>query len=103
MKCLERRDSVPEMVGHKYCTEHGEGEEDEAEGAVDEAEEGRTEAVRHEAYNEGQRSEPGHQACSGHQDSPPGGFGAEDGMGEGEPIGGDADPVIHCCRVEDRQ
>ena len=91
------------MVGHNYCTEGGEGEEDEAEGGVDEAEEGRAEPVRHEANDEGQRGEPGHQTGGGHQDSPHGGFGTEDRMSEGEPIGADADPVNHCCGVEDGQ
>lgn len=90
-------------MGHNFCTERGEGEEDETEGGIHEAEEGRAETVGHEANDEGQRDEPGHQAGGGHQDSQPGGFGAEDGMGEGEPIGGDADPVHHCCRVEDGQ
>ena len=91
------------MAGHDYCTERGEGKEDEAEGGVDEAEEGRADAVGHEANDEGQRGEPGHQAGGGHQDSPPGGVGAQDGMGEGEPVGGDADPVNHGCGVEDGQ
>ena len=60
------------MAGQDYCTECGEGEEDEAEGGVDEAEEGRAKAVGHEANDEGQHSEPGHQAGGGHQDSPHG-------------------------------
>jgi hypothetical protein len=33
------------MAGQDYGTERGEGEEDEAEGGVDEAEEGRADAV----------------------------------------------------------
>ena len=92
-----------EMVEHNYCTERSEGEEDEAEGRVDEAEEARAEAMGHEANNEGQHGEPGHQAGGGHQDSQFGSFRAEDGMGEREPIGCDTDPVNHCCWVQEGQ
>ena len=91
------------MAGHDDCTERGEGEENETEGGVDEAEEGRADAVGHEANDEDQRGEPGHQPGGDHQDSPPGGVGAQDGMGEGEPVGGDADPVNHGGGVEDGQ
>ena len=52
------------MVEHDYDAESGKGEEDEAEDGVDEAEEGRAEAGGHEANEEGQRGEPGHQAGS---------------------------------------
>ena len=83
------------MAGQDYCAERGEAEEDQAEDGVDEAEEGRADAVGEEANDNDQRGEPGHQAGGHHQDSPPGGFGAQDGMGKGEPVGGDANPVNH--------
>src|SRR5271157_38209 len=91
------------MSGEDYGAERGEGEEDDAEGGVDQAEESRPDAVGYEANGDDQQGEPGHQAGGNHQDSPPGRFGAEDGMGEREPVGGDADPVNHGCGVEDGQ
>ena len=66
------------MPGQDYCTERGEAEEDKAEDGVDEAEEGRADAVGDEANDDDQRGEPGHQAGAGHQDSPPGGAVAQD-------------------------
>ena len=95
MKCRERCVSVQEMAGHEHCAESAEGEEDDAEGGVDEAEESRSDAVGHEANDEDERGEPSHQAGGGHQDSPSGSLGSKDGMGKGKPVGGDADPVNH--------
>jgi len=69
MKCRERCVSVQEMAGHDDCTERGEAEENDAEGGVDEAEEGRADAVGHEANDEDQRGEPGHEPGGDHQDS----------------------------------
>ena len=54
------------MTGQDYPTERGEANEDKAENGVDEAEEGRTDAVGDEANDEDQRGEPGHQAGRGH-------------------------------------
>ena len=70
------------MAGRDHGTESGEAEEDKAEDSVDEAEEGRAEAVGDELNNYDQRGEPSHQASRHHEDSPPGGLGAEDGMYE---------------------
>jgi len=99
----ERCVSVEDMSGEDYGAERGEGEKDEAEDGVDQAEEGGPDAVGYEANGDDQHGEPSHEAGGDHQDSPHGGFGAEDGMGEGEPVGGDTDPVDHACRVEDGQ
>ena len=74
------------MTGQDYCTERGEAEEDQAEDGVDEAEERRADALGDEANDDGQRGEPGHQAGGHHQNSPLRGFGAEDGLGEREPV-----------------
>ena len=59
-KCWEPCVSVQEMAGQDYCTERGEAEEDKAEDSVDEAEEGRADALGHEANDDDQRGEPGH-------------------------------------------
>ena len=47
--------SVQEMAGRDHGTESGEAEEDKAEDIVDEAEEGRADAVGHEANDDDQR------------------------------------------------
>ena len=82
------------MAGQDHGTESGEAEEDKAEDSVDEAEEGRADAVGHESNDYDQRGEPSHQAGGRHQDSPPGGFRAEDGIGKGEPARGADGPVF---------
>ena len=84
-----------EMAGYDNGAIRGEAKKDDAEDGIDEAEEGRTNSLRGEANDNDQRGEPGHQACGHHQDSPPWGFGAQDGMGKREPVRCDADPVNH--------
>ena len=66
------------MAGQDDCTKRGEAEEDQAENAVDEAEEARADAVGDEVNGDDQRGEPGHQAGGGHQDSPHRGAVAQD-------------------------
>ena len=52
-----QRVSVQEMGGQDHYTVHGEPQEDDAEDGVDQAEEGRTNAVGDEANDYDQRSE----------------------------------------------
>ena len=66
------------MSGEDYCTERGKAKEDQAEDGVDEAEEVRADAVGHEANDDGERREPGHQAGGRHHDSKTGGAVAQD-------------------------
>ena len=84
---------VQGMAGQDYSAERREANQEKAEDGVDEAEEGRADAVGDEANNNDQRGEPGHQACGGHQDSPHGSAIAQDRMSEGKPVGGNANPV----------
>lgn len=60
------------MAFQDYCTERGETEEDQAEVGIDEAEEGRVDAVGEEENDNDQRGEPGHQTGGHRQDSAPG-------------------------------
>lgn len=54
------------MAEHDDCAERGKGDEEEAEGGVDDAEEGGTDSLGHDAKDEDQNGEPSHQARGGH-------------------------------------
>ena len=66
------------MAVQEYCAQRGEAEENNAEDGVHETKEDRTDPVGDEANDDDQRREPGHETGGDHQDSPPGGAGAQD-------------------------
>ena len=81
------------MTVQDYCAERGEAKKDKTEDGIDEAEKDRADAVWDETNNDDQRGEPGRQARTRHQDSAARGVGAEDRMGDREPVGRNTNPV----------
>jgi hypothetical protein len=91
------------MPGQDNCAIRREAQKDDAKDGVNKAEKGRADTVGYKANDDDQCTEPSHQASRHYEDSPSGGLGAQDGMGQGKPIGSYADPINDGQGIEERQ